>query len=275
MLSYRHGFHAGNHADVLKHLVQVLVLDHLLQKPTAISYLDSHAGAGYYPFDSQFSAKNREYETGISKLQRALSLPTPLRRYLEVVRHCGEGQAPGYPGSPAIALQLLRPQDRAQLFELHARDAEALQRRYHRRARVHQADGFAGIKALLPPPSRRGLLLMDPPYEIKADYQQVITSLKGCLKRFDNGVYALWYPLLSRPESQGMAEKLRGLGVANSLYCSLEVRADGQGMYGSAMFVINPPWHLAEQLNDALPVLAELLGEAGQGKWKLTTVAPK
>lgn len=270
MLSYRHGFHAGNHADVLKHLVQVLILDHMLAKPTAISYLDSHAGAGYFPFSDPFAAKNREYETGIGRLVNCAVLPMPLQRYLDVINGCTKGQPTGYPGSPAIALQLLRSQDRAHLFELHPRDAAALQKRFSPRAKVYQSDGFAGIKALLPPPSRRGVLLMDPPFEVKNDYQRAVESLLDCLKRFASGVYALWYPLLARPESQAMATKLQALLPDSWLYCSLEVAAPApQGMFGSAMYVINPPWRLACQLEEALPALAELLGEPGAGRWQL------
>jgi 23S rRNA (adenine2030-N6)-methyltransferase len=272
MLSYRHGFHAGNHADVLKHLVQVLSLDHMLSKETGISYIDTHAGAGYYTFDDAFAAKNREFDTGITRLQAQTALPASLQRYLDVVELCRRNQPLGYPGSPAIALAMLRPQDRAQLFELHPADYKALQQRFYRRANIQQADGFTGIKALLPPPSRRAMLLMDPPFEVKTDYQTAVASLKTCLKRFSSGVYALWYPLLAREESQSLAEKLKGLAADNWLHCSLEVTSPdtpGAGMYGSAMFVINPPWRLAEQLNEALPLLAQILGDNDQGTWEL------
>lgn len=276
MLSYRHGFHAGNHADVLKHLVQVLSLDHMLSKDTGISYIDSHAGAGYYLFDGAFAAKNREFETGIARLQVQTSLPASLQRYLDVVELCRRGQPLGYPGSPAIALAILRPQDRAQLFELHPADCNILQQRFYRQAKIQQADGFAGIKALLPPPSRRAMLLMDPPFEVKSDYQAVVASLKDCLKRFSRGVYALWYPLLAREESQLLAKKLKAIAADNWLHCSLEVtNREQQGMYGSAMFVINPPWTLAEQLNEALPILAQVLAATkdvsgnNEGHWEL------
>ncbi|GAB3376860.1 23S rRNA (adenine(2030)-N(6))-methyltransferase RlmJ [Spongiibacter taiwanensis] len=270
MLSYRHGYHAGNHADVLKHLTQVLILDHMLEKDTAISYLDSHAGAGLYDLGSTFAIKNREFDGGIGRLASLDPVPAEIQRYLAVVAQCRQGQPNLYPGSPAIALAMLRPQDRAHLFELHPKDADALQRRFYRRAKINQSDGFAGIKGLLPPPSRRALVLMDPPFEIKSDYQKACQSLRDSRKRFAGGVYALWYPLLDRPESIGMAAALADIAPDNWLHCSLSVAPLGSGgMVGSAMYVINPPWKLAEQLKSALPVLADALAVDGQGRWSL------
>lgn len=270
MLSYRHGYHAGNHADVLKHMTQVLILDHMLEKDTAISYLDSHAGAGMYDLSDTFASKNREFDGGIGRLASLGEVPAPVSRYLEVVEQCRQGQANLYPGSPAIALALLRPQDRAHLFELHPKDADTLQRRFYRRAKINQSDGFAGLRGLLPPPSRRALVLMDPPFEIKSDYQKARQSLGDCRKRFAGGVYALWYPLLDRPESLAMKLALANIAPDNWLHCSLNVAAMGSGgMVGSAMYVINPPWKLAEQLNSALPVLADTLAVDAQGSWSL------
>lgn len=272
MLSYRHGFHAGNHADVLKHLVEVLLLDYLQQKDKPLLYIDTHSGAGHYPLNSGFSAQNQEHNSGIARLRAATAmteLPAPLQRYLEVIDACGGSDS--YPGSPMIALQLLRDTDRAAFFELHPADYRQLQGLADRRARVHQQDGFAGLKALLPPPSRRALVLIDPPFENKADYQTLVRTLQASLRRFASGVYALWYPLLPRRESQDLEQQLIDCAPGNYLSAQLRVASpEGDyGMYGSGMFIANPPWTLREQLASCLPVLAELLGEAGQASFTL------
>jgi 23S rRNA (adenine2030-N6)-methyltransferase len=277
MLSYRHGFHAGNHADVLKHLVEVLILDYLLQKQTSVSYIDTHAGAGFYHFASTFSAQNREFDSGIAKLRAASQageLPLSLQRYLDVIEQCCKGEAEGYPGSPAIALALLREQDKAHLFELHPNDHENLRKRFHHSAGIAETDGFAGLKALLPPPSKRGLVLIDPPYEDKNDYRNVISVLKDSQRRFANGVYALWYPLIPRDESKDLGRRLKALSPKNFLHVKLTIQAPAgeHGMFGSAMFVINPPWQLATQLQEAMPLLESLLGDGVNSKFELDTV---
>lgn len=278
MLSYRHGFHAGNHADVLKHLLQVLIIDYLQVKPTALHYIDTHAGAGVYDLRDDFARKNSEYRSGIDKLRGAASAPAkaaklaaPLLRYLQVIDACTAGDRHRYPGSPAIALSLLRPQDRATLFELHPKDCDSLIRHFYRRARIELANGFSALPGLLPPKERRGLILIDPPYEDKTDYDTAIDCLKVCQRRFASGVYALWYPLLPSAVSQGFKNALIALSPGRYLYAALQVQpATGErGMYGSAMFVINPPWGLEGQLTEALPALAALLGEGGQGQFEL------
>ncbi|MBQ0761117.1 MAG: 23S rRNA (adenine(2030)-N(6))-methyltransferase RlmJ [Zhongshania sp.] len=275
MLSYRHGFHAGNHADVIKHVVEVLILDYLMQKPTAVSYIDTHAGAGFYHFASTFSAQNREFDTGIAKLRNAdIDLPAPLKHYLEIVEACCSGEAVGYPGSPAIALSLLREQDKAHLFELHPNDHQNLSKRFKGRAQISDTDGFAGLKGLLPPPSKRALVLIDPPYEDKNDYRNVINALKDSQQRFPNGVYAVWYPLIPRDESKDLGRRLKGLSPKNYLHAQLCVQAEqgSHGMYGSAMFVINPPWQLEAQLQEIMPVLQTLLANDESKPFELDAV---
>ena len=272
MLSYRHGFHAGNHADVLKHLVQVLILDYMQIKPAPVHYIDTHAGAGMYDLAGGFASKNREYLSGIDKLRRQKSALGPaLKKYLEAVEHSTAGEPQRYPGSPAIALSLLRPQDHATLFELHPRDCDSLIQQFYRRARIELADGFTGLPGLLPPKSRRALVLIDPPYEDKNDYLKVIDCLQVCQRRFASGVYALWYPLLPSSASQRFKDQLIALSPSRYLYTALQVQAatGERGMYGSAMFVINPPWALEKQLAEALPQLAALLGQASRGQFEL------
>ena len=278
MLSYRHGFHAGNHADVLKHLVEILLLDYLQKKDTGLLYVDTHAGAGCYPLNSGFATKNREHDSGIARLkevQHQRLLPPPLQRYLTVVDDCCRGEAQAsYPGSPMIALHLLRKQDRAALFELHPSDFSLLQKRFYRQAKLSQSDGFAGLRALLPPPSRRALVLIDPPYEDKTDYATLQRSMQDAVKRFAGGVYALWYPLLPSSESRQFEHQLKSIVPDNYLSATLSIRplAGERGMAGSGMFIINPPWTLRAELESCLPLLAELLGEQGQGQFSLSGI---
>jgi len=194
MLSYRHGFHAGNHADVLKHCVLVAILDYLKQKPAPVTYVDTHAGAGGYDLTGDFARKNREFDTGVGRLWSMPAPPAPVARYLERVRmHNPDGQLTRYPGSPSLARDCLGPEDRLVLFERHGREAEAL--RAHcagdARVQVREEDGFRGCLGLLPPPSRRGLLLIDPAFELKTDYEQVVRTLAGAVRRFATSTFAL------------------------------------------------------------------------------------
>src|SRR5487761_2520797 len=206
MLSYRHAFHAGNHADVLKHFVFVHLLRHLAQKDKPFWCIDTHAGAALYALNEGYAAKNAEYESGIGRLWARPDIPEALLDYLEQVQaNNRNGELRLYPGSPQLALQLLRRQDRLRMFELHSTESRLLQQHFRNagpRATVQAGDGYAGLLALLPPPSRRGLILIDPPYEDKHDYRQVAVALGEGLKRFATGIYAIWYPQVQRLESQ-------------------------------------------------------------------------
>ncbi|MDR2220137.1 MAG: 23S rRNA (adenine(2030)-N(6))-methyltransferase RlmJ [Methylobacillus sp.] len=262
MLSYRHAFHAGNHADVLKHAVLTFMLDYYNQKDKPYWFIDTHAGAGCYQLGTGFAAKNAEHETGIDKLQMRDDLPEMLRRYVTLAREDEQR----YPGSPLIAWKLMRPQDKLRLFELHPTDVSLLRDMFEhgrRRVQIEQTDGFAGLKALLPPSTRRAIILIDPPYEVKDDYRHVITALKGALQRFATGTYALWYPKLQRPEIHMMLENLKKLAREDWLNVALDVHApnlDGYGMYGSGLFILNPPWTLHEELQTVMPWLTRTLG---------------
>ena len=209
MLSYRHAFHAGNHADVLKHFIEVQLLRYLAQKDKPFWYIDTHAGAGCYALDSGYATQNAEYESGIARLWERDDLPAPLAEYVALVKRINpDGQMKLYPGSPLVALELLREQDRMRLFELHPTDSEILQQNFAghgTQVLMQTADGFGALKALLPPPPRRALVLIDPPYEDKQDYQRVVSALREGLKRFANGVYAVWYPQLQRAECAPVA----------------------------------------------------------------------
>lgn len=266
MLSYRHAFHAGNHADVLKHVVQMQVLQHLNQKDKPYWYIDTHAGAGMYALEEGYATKKSEFRDGIGRLWSKKGLPPELVEYVELVRSFNaDGVLRHYPGSPFVAERCLRADDRMRLFELHPADHDLLAGNiedWGRRALLQKADGFAGLKAFLPPPPRRALVLIDPPYEVKDDYLRVVSTLEDALKRFATGVYAVWYPLLQRQDAQALPENLKHLPVESWLHVSLTVNrpsADGFGMHGSGMFILNPPWTLADSMKEIMRALAKAL----------------
>jgi 23S rRNA (adenine2030-N6)-methyltransferase len=272
MLSYRHVFHAGNHADVLKHTILLATLAYFNQKDKPYWVIDSHAGAGGYRFDGGRAKTHAEYEEGIGRLWSRTDLPPLLADYVAAVRIDNpDGQLRRYPGSPLLSLRMLRPQDRLRLFELHPADVRllgeavaAIDPDAPKRVAIRQEDGFAGLRVLLPPPPRRGLVIIDPAYEDKRDYARVITALKESLQRFATGTYLVWYPLLQRNESIQMAGKLKKL-APDWLNVTLTVKAPspdangGWGMHGSGLFLINPPWTLAAALKETLPWLVETL----------------
>ncbi|WP_297577386.1 23S rRNA (adenine(2030)-N(6))-methyltransferase RlmJ [uncultured Deefgea sp.] len=277
MLSYRHAFHAGNHADVLKHCIEVMLLDYMNQKDKPWWYIDTHAGAGVYSLTQGYATKNAEFETGVARLWQRTDLPAPLQRYMDVVKDLNAGSAhlQLYPGSPYVAQALQRRDDKLRLFELHSSDSKLLAENFldaGRAAKVVQADGFASIKSVLPPPPRRALMLIDPPYEEKHDYVRVVETLKEALERFPTGTYAVWYPQLSRAETKQMPEKLKKLGAKSWLHVALTVhapRADGFGMHGSGMFILNPPWTLSNELKEVMPYLVQHLGLDNGAKYLL------
>lgn len=269
MLSYRHVHHAGNHADVLKHTVLLAVLDHFNRKDKPYWVIDTHAGAGGYRFDTGRAKAHAEHEDGIGRLWERNDLPPPVAAYVAAIRADNpDGHLRRYPGSPLLALRTMRASDRLRLFELHPADVKLLGQNIagaapdaQKRVAIRQEDGFAGMKALLPPPPRRGLVLIDPSYEDKRDYLQVVSALKEGLQRFATGTFMLWYPLLQRNESITLAGKLKKL-APDWLNLTLTVQPpspDGLGMHGSGVFLINPPWTLAQEMRAALPWLADAL----------------
>jgi len=277
MLSYRHAFHAGNHADVLKHFVEVSVLDYLLGKDKPLCYIDTHAGPGMYDLTRGYATQNEEFRSGIAKLWNATSLPAPLSRYVDCVRSLNaDDRLAVYPGSPAIARQLLRADDRLALFELHPSDFTLLQdwKGRDKRILLQQSSGFDGLIAQLPPREKRALVLIDPPYEIKQDYELVVNVLRNALKRFATGVYMIWYPLLARNEVARMQNALRSLPELKWLNAELTISATkDSGMFGSGVFVVNPPWPLHSQLQQCLPILVSELGVSELGVSELDVSA--
>jgi 23S rRNA (adenine2030-N6)-methyltransferase len=292
MFSYRHAFHAGNHADVLKHFVTIQLLQYLNQKDTAYSYIDTHAGAGVYELDGAFASKNAEYDTGIGPLWSLADMPAPIREYLDLIKAMNpSGKMRYYPGSPFIADQVAREHDRLRLFELHPADSKLLADNFRKledhaaaqgirptvrgkRVLVTRGDGFASLKSLLPPPSRRALVLIDPPYEDKQDYKKTKDVLAEALGRFPTGTYAVWYPLLQRMESRQFADKLKQLPAANWLNVVLTIRTpmpDGFGLHSSGMFILNPPYTLEPMLKEVMPWLVKALGKDAGARFTLET----
>ncbi|EGT4275220.1 23S rRNA (adenine(2030)-N(6))-methyltransferase RlmJ [Cronobacter sakazakii] len=280
MLSYRHSFHAGNHADVLKHTVQSLIIESLKEKEKPFLYLDTHAGAGRYLLSGEHAERTGEYLEGIARIWQRDDLPAELAPYISAVSHFNRsGQLRYYPGSPLIARQLLRPQDSLQLTELHPSDFPLLRGEFQKdeRARVERADGYQQLKSKLPPASRRGLILIDPPYEIKTDYQAVVQGISEGYKRFATGVYALWYPVVLRNQIKRMMNDLEATGIRRILQIELAIRPDSdqRGMTASGMIVINPPWKLEQQMATLLPWLHKALVPAGTGHTTLKWVVPE
>ncbi len=276
MLSYRHAYHAGNHADVLKHIVQIEILSYLLRSEKPLMYIDTHAGAGRYNLAQAPSATQGEFTDGVGRLWASPSLPEPVQRYRDLVRTFNAaGQLTCYPGSPAIAQALLREVDRMALYELHSTDFRSLaelEKGPGARCRVHKEDGFAGLKSLLPPATRRAMVMIDPSYELGSDYKQVVNALRDARRRFANGVYVIWYPRLVKHDADRLPSRLQAAAGERWLDVRLNVRARGDktsGLFGSGMFVINPPYTLPQALEATMPYLAEQLAFDAHARYTL------
>ncbi len=277
MLSYRHSFHAGNFADVLKHIILIQCIDYLRKKDKPLCCIDTHAGPGKYELDGDYALKNREFDTGIAKLWRRHDLPEAVARYVNLVKRFNKPeQLTRYPGSPLIIKQLLRDKDRLCLFELHNTEIKQLtvEAKKDKRMKVFHADGLKSCLGLLPPLERRGLVLIDPSYEIKSDYQQVVETLAAMHKRFATGTYALWYPVIERSRNQELERAIQAGGIRNVQLFELGIEADSNehGMTASGMIVVNPPWTLAATMQQVLPWLADVLGNDGKGFYRIETL---
>ena len=313
MFSYRHAFHAGNHADVLKHTTLIALCKYLCGKDTALSVIDTHAGAGLYRLDGDYTETSGEAENGVFKLFRPSNEPVAQSKYAHSAPKSGVNQslAPAdfcpalqgyadilrglnpkfvetddvaqlkiYPGSPFIAQQFLQGRDKLKLFELHPTDFKSLsgnvaQLGAGRQVSVACEDGFEALKTFLPPPSRRAMVFCDPSYEMKSDYARVSACMADAVKRFATGTYAVWYPVIPRPEAHDLPRKLKTLAVkagkawlnavltvkSSKLTTDIEGEVVRPGLPASGMFIINPPHTLKAQLQLALPQLVQLLGQ--------------
>ncbi|MBA6222662.1 23S rRNA (adenine(2030)-N(6))-methyltransferase RlmJ [Colwellia sp. MB02u-18] len=266
MLSYRHAFHAGNFADVLKHSVLTLVLEYMTRKDKGFYYIDSHSGAGMYQLSDDYAQKTGEYKNGIAKLIENDDLPEALQPYIDLVKNLNQetGELTLYPGSPGIARQFTRRQDSAHLFELHPTDIEHLKAYSQRwnKSHVKQSDGYQGVLGLVPPPNRRGVVLIDPPYELKEDYLKAVRTVVNAYKKFATGTYILWYPVVKRELVEQMQSAFTKSDVRNLIqieYCQ-DADTEEYGMTGTGLFIVNPPWQLTSQLDEILPYLKTKLG---------------
>ncbi|MGI9213478.1 MAG: 23S rRNA (adenine(2030)-N(6))-methyltransferase RlmJ [Methylococcaceae bacterium] len=274
MLSYRHGFHAGNHADVLKHVVLSLIVHALCAKDKPFFYLDTHSGAGRYDLESAVAQKNREYESGISRLLAHKPVHPVWEHYLAAVRAMNSGaRLKIYPGSPRLVRQLIRPGDRMSLCERHPTEVNYLREEFaHDGAvRVFDMDGYQALKTLLPPPERRGLVLIDPAYESRDEWSCLLEGLRDGYRRWPTGTMVIWYPVQDRLQADERLRKIKRLGIPKTLMIELSVMAQEveTRMIGSGLIVINPPWKLEEQMRCGLPDLWTAVSVRRQGGYRL------
>lgn len=279
MLSYRHSFHAGNHADVVKHIVQSLILDALKQKDKPFVYHDTHSGVGRYDLQDERSEKTGEYKQGIARIWQRDDIPADIASYIDAIKALNDGDTLRYyPGSPKVARAQLREQDRMVLTELHPSDFPLLLQEFRgdRQVRIYKEDAFARLKASLPPKERRGVVLIDPPYELKHEYMDVVKAIQESYKRWATGTYAIWYPVVYRENIDKMIQGLENLGIRKILQIELGVEPDTEerGMTASGMIVINPPWKLESQMQAILPWLQEAIAPT-HGFYKVDWIVPE
>jgi 23S rRNA (adenine2030-N6)-methyltransferase len=269
-MNYRHAYHAGGFADVVKHIVLSLVITHLRQKPAAFRILDTHAGAGLYDLTSPEAQRTGEAETGIRALMAAtLTAPVQdlLRPYFEAIASLNpHGGLKTYPGSPALAAALMRPVDRLIACEMEPTAAAALTRTFarDRRAKAIAIDGWTALSAYLPPKERRGAVLIDPPFEDPHEFPRLADALVAARRKWADGVYLAWYPLKNKDASDAFARRVVRAGIPSVLRAELTVapHAAAERLAGTGLLIVNPPWRLDEQLRLLLPVLAEVFGHA-------------
>jgi 23S rRNA (adenine2030-N6)-methyltransferase len=285
-VNYRHAFHAGGFADVFKHAVLCRILHYLRAKPAAFRVIDTHAGAGLYDLAGPEPSRGGEWHDGIERLMAAqLAAPVAalLAPYLEVIGALNErGRLKTYPGSPALARAWLRPQDRLIACEIEPQAAAALRQnlRGDTRIKTLEIDGWTALGAYVPPKERRGLVLVDPPFEQDSDFFRLARGLTAAHRKWATGIYALWYPIKGRSEPDALAKSLRRLGIAKMLCAELIVAplSDPTRLNGCGLILVNPPWTLESELSVLLPALAGILGRDGKGGFKLdrlTRAAPQ
>jgi 23S rRNA (adenine2030-N6)-methyltransferase len=280
-MNYRHIYHAGNFADVVKHIVLARTIDYLKRKPGAFRVIDTHAGIGIYDLSSDEAQKTGEWKDGIGRLlgadlsDAAAALVAP---YLDAVRAANaSGGLTAYPGSPAIARHLLRNQDRLTAIELHPTDAEMLKAHFAGdfQTRVIELDGWLALGAHLPPKEKRGLVIVDPPFEREGEFDRLIDGLVKAHKRWPGGTYLLWYPVKNRRSVAAFRQTLRETGIAKILDLSLDIRGPTmpERLDGTGLIAVNSPYPLEAEMKTVLPVLARLLGDGKDATWRTEWLA--
>jgi 23S rRNA (adenine2030-N6)-methyltransferase len=280
-MNYRHAFHAGNFADVVKHAALARIITHLKEKPAAFRVIDTHAGAGLYDLSGPEASRTGEWRAGIGRLLAAELAPDTralLGPYLDAVVALNPGRdMKVYPGSPALAQSLLRDQDRLMVCEREPQAAHALAMlvRGDPRAKAVEIDGYTALNAYVPPKERRGLVLIDPPYEQPGEFERLVQALAAAHRKWPTGIYALWYPIKNLRETAAFARRLAASGIARVLRAELTLaRADSERLGGSGLIVVNPPWRLDEELSALLPALSQALGAAPAGATRLDWLVP-
>jgi 23S rRNA (adenine2030-N6)-methyltransferase len=280
-MNYRHAYHAGNHADVLKHIVLTRVLAALNRKDKPYRVIDAHAGSGVYALDGVEAGKTREWEGGIGKLAEpfAPEVELLLAPYRHILASLNPGGGPRlYPGSPEIAARMMRAGDRLIANELHPEEAARLAGHFHsdKRVKVLGLDAGTCVKASLPPPERRGLILIDPPYEQKDEAAKAVRMLTDGVSRFATGIFLLWYPIKAKGDDDTIRDAAHALGVPGTLAVELRIREPFKegGLAGSGLIVVNAPWKLDEELRQIVPALANRLGLGAWGKGQVDWLTP-
>jgi 23S rRNA (adenine2030-N6)-methyltransferase len=278
-VNYRHAFHAGNFADVHKHVILLALIERLKRKPTPFFYLDTHAGRGRYDLNSEEARRSSEWRYGIGRLLSTTPRSQDIRNYLAAVAAIRPHGEPRYPGSPLIAANAMRRGDRAVLIEQQQQEARAIEieMRGRRKVSVQHSDGYAALKAYLPPKENRGLVLIDPPYESPREFATVEQALRFGLSRWPNGMFALWYPIKLGPEAQRFLDAVRASGLRKLLTLELSIRpADSPlGLNGSGMLIANPPWQLDVEMREATTELHSLLSPDGAGTASVEWLVPE
>lgn len=280
-MNYRHVYHAGNFADVVKHAILVRIVDYLKRKDKAFRVIDTHAGTGLYDLTSEAAQKTGEWRGGIGRVIEAAIEPAAaalLSPYLDAVRAFNPGGGVRfYPGSPRIVRHLLRPQDRLTAVELHPADAQALKQAFAGdfQTRVIELDGWLALGAQLPPKEKRGLVLIDPPFEETGEFERIAARLARAHRRWPGGVYAVWYPVKDRQAAERFRASFRAGGIARVLDVSLAIRAPGAvpRLDGTGMLIVNPPFPLAGELETMLPALSRLLADGPGATWQVEELA--
>lgn len=273
-MNYRHVFHAGNHADVFKHAALTLILQHLAAKPQPFAVVDTHAGVGAYDLTSEGARRTREFEAGVGLVFGRPLAAAPA--YAELLAAMNPDGLAAYPGSPEIARRVLREGDRLALCELHPDDAASLKARYRGdpRVQVHRRDGYEAAVALVPPPERRGLVLIDPPYEAPDETARVAKALTAAVRKWPTGIFCAWYPVKDHAVGDALAKAARDAGFSKTLRAEfLAYPIDGDDMAGGGLMIVNAPWKLDEKLETLCRELHPMLGEA-HGSWRVEGLDP-
>ena len=272
MLSYRHSYHAGNFADVLKHLCLIECLDYLTSKGKPLCYIDTHSGCAAFQLNSEQAQKTAEFKAGIGQLWQQSDLPEALQNYVSLVKIFNPTcDLEAYPGSPWFAQQALQPSDRLFLCELHPNEVDLLRQnmRGDRRVKVRFEEGLQALVSFMPPKEKRALVLIDPSYEVKTEYKEVIKAVKAAHRRLANGTYLIWYPVVMRSRIDEMEQELIDSGIRNIQLFELGIKPDEEeGMTASGLLIINPPWNLKAKLEQNLPYLANHLSQKGNGFYR-------